>query len=324
MLVKDLFIDIPSRENAPETRLHIRIVSENEGNLAKMPYIFMLPGGPGANHSHYKHYECLSTTGNIVFIDPRGCGLSNKQDPSSYNMDNYIQDVEEIRKQLNLENLILLGKSYGAMCALGYTLAYPKHVSSLILAAGSPSFRNLETARLNVEKRGTPEQQEVCERLWQGSFKSEEEINEYFAVMDSMYSYRKRNNLAVNRPAAEYSFAFEPLNEGFKGFLRTFDFENRLHEVSCKTLILVGEEDWVTDKKHSELMASRIPDNQFIVFPHSDHSMESDVPDEFFSSIQSFVKSQYEKKNSFVFFKEKKDMERKDRLTTENTNGFSL
>ncbi|MDR3504086.1 MAG: alpha/beta hydrolase [Legionella sp.] len=307
MLVKDLFIDIPERANAPKTRLHIRMVSENEDSLNTMPYVFMLPGGPGANHSHYKDYECLHSTGNIVFFDPRGCGLSEKGEPSSYTMDNYIQDVDVIRKQLNLEKIALLGKSYGAMCALGYTLTYPEHVSSLVLAAGSPSFKNIDSARLNIEKRGSLAQQQVCEQLWAGNFKSDEDVDKFFDVMDTMYSWRKRHNLPVNRPAADHPFAREPLNQGFGGFLRTFNYEDRLHEVACNTLILVGEEDWVTDKKHSEFMASKIPNNQFIVFANADHSMESDVPEEFFSSISVFLKSQCEKRNQHHFFQEGKN-----------------
>ncbi|MCW8408379.1 alpha/beta hydrolase [Legionella sp. PATHC035] len=317
MWIKDLFIDIPKRDNAPETRLHIRIVCENEANLDKMPYVFMLPGGPGANHSHYKDYECLATTGNMVFIDPRGCGLSEKNDPSSYTMDNYIRDVDEIRKYLNLEKIVLLGKSYGAMCALGYTLTYPKYVSSLILAAGSPSFRNLETARLNVEKRGSLAQQKVCEQLWEGTFKSDEELDHFFDVMDSMYSWRKRHNLPVNRPAPDYIFAHEPLNQGFGGFLRTFNYEDRLHEITCNTLILVGEEDWITDKKHSEFMANRIPNNQYLVFEGADHSLESDVPELFFASIESFLKSQCEKRNSHHFFQNENKGEKANLIADE-------
>ncbi len=37
MFVKDLLIDIPDRDNAQKTRLHIRIVSENEDSLNTMP-----------------------------------------------------------------------------------------------------------------------------------------------------------------------------------------------------------------------------------------------------------------------------------------------
>lgn len=72
MWSKELLIDIPKRDNAPKTALHIHMVSKNEMYLDNKPYIFMLPGGPGANHSHYKDYECLTENGNIVFFNPRG------------------------------------------------------------------------------------------------------------------------------------------------------------------------------------------------------------------------------------------------------------
>lgn len=298
-------IPIPDREGAPKTNLYIKIVAQEEENLKTKPYIFMLPGGPGANHSHYKDYSCLSDVGNVVFFDPRGCGLSDKGDPVSYTMDNYIQDIEVIRQTLQLDKIFLVGKSYGAMCALGYALSYPNTVDKLILAAGSPSFRNLETAKEHVQLRGTKEQIKVCEKLWNGSFSSNEEVDEYFDLMDPFYSYKIRHGEPTNRPKADYPFEYEPLNQGFGGFLRHFDFENRLDEVKSETLILVGEEDWITDKRHSEMMASKIPSNQLIIFPKSDHSMESDVPDLFFSAMRSFLTCEPTKYLPFQFFQTK-------------------
>ena len=139
-MILSLKIPIPEREKTPETSLYIKICAENENDLKTKPYVFMLPGGPWANHSHYKEYCCLTDVGNIVFYDPRGCGLSEKGECNTYTMSNYIQDLEVIRQHLSLDKIILLGKSYGALCALGYTLQFPHAVSKLILAAGSASF----------------------------------------------------------------------------------------------------------------------------------------------------------------------------------------
>ncbi|CEK09240.1 alpha/beta fold hydrolase [Legionella hackeliae] len=151
-------------------------------------------------------------------------------------------------------------------------------------------------------------------------------MNNFFDVMDSMYSWKKRQGIPVIRPAPEYVFAYEPLNQGFRGFLRTFNYEERLHEITCKTLILVGEEDWITDKIHSEFMAGKIPDNHFIVFPHADHSMESDVPEAFFSSIHTFIKSQCEERNSHYFFKDNDNTGKVkfDLTVDESNNSFQL
>jgi proline iminopeptidase len=289
--MKTLNISIPERKKAPATTLFVKIVAEDEASLTTKPYIFMLPGGPGGNHSSYKNYSGLMDVGNIVFHDPRGCGLSNKGDSKTYTMDNYIQDVDVIRQHLGLEKIILLGKSYGAMCGVGYTLEFPNVVSKLILAAGSASFRNLETAKSYVLENGTDKQKEVFEVLLKGEFTSDEQMNHYFSVMDTFYSYKKKQGEAVTREKPEYPFAYEPLNQGFRDFLHNFDYEDRLHEINCNTLILVGEEDWITAQKHSEVMASKIPLNQFISFPKAGHSLELDVPENFFRAIKEFINS---------------------------------
>ena len=54
MFTKELKVLIKERDKAPETKLFVKIVAEDEESLKTKPYVFMLPGGPGANHSHYK------------------------------------------------------------------------------------------------------------------------------------------------------------------------------------------------------------------------------------------------------------------------------
>jgi proline iminopeptidase len=200
-MLRTLNIPIPARNGAPKTTIFVKIIAQDEMSLKTKPYIFMLPGGPGANHSHYKDYSCLEDVGNIVFSDPRGCGLSEKGNAATYTMDNYIQDIDIIRQYLQLEKIILLGKSCGAMCALIYTLSYPNIVSQLILAAGSPSFKFLETAKNNLLTRGTTdEQNELCEKMWQGTFINDNEVERFIEVMATFYSYKKRHGQSTNRP----------------------------------------------------------------------------------------------------------------------------
>lgn len=287
---KIINVKIPARINAPETTLYAHIKYIDEKSLQTKPYIFMLPGGPGANHSHYMDYDCLEDRANIIYFDPRGCGLSDKGDQSTYTMNNYIDDVHYIVKhELKLKQVILLGKSYGAMCALGYAQRYPGDLSKLILAAGSPCFENLETGQLHVLSRGTEEQIKVCETLWKGGFKNDEEMTDYFKIMEPFYSWKRRHNKSVDRPQPLYPFAFEPLNEAFRTRFWEFNFVDQLATMQCATLILVGSEDWITDPIYSTLMAEKIPNSILKIFEKCDHSMESDVPEQFFTSIKEFI-----------------------------------
>jgi proline iminopeptidase len=254
------------------------------------PVVFILPGGPGADHSVYMKYACLSDVADLVFHDPRGCGQSDKGESSTYTMNNYIDDVEAIRQHFSLEKIMVLGKSYGAMCALGYALRYPAAVTKLILSAGAPSARFLETAKKNVRRLGTPEQIEVCQKLWSGSFRSREEVLNYFQLMNPLYSVKARNcESKTDLIKKSQQFSYEVLNEGFKRSFWHFDYENELQKVLCPTLILAGREDWIADMQYSEFMVARIPHSELRVFEHASHAMEADAPEEYFQAIADFI-----------------------------------
>lgn len=283
-------IPIPARPNAPATNLYSLLVYEDDKSLTSKPYIIFLTGGPGMNHSHYKDYHCLQSVANIIFYDPRGCGLSDRGNQTDYTMENNIDDVNIIRDYYQQEKVIVLGKSYGAMCALGHAIKYPSQVNKLILAAGSPNYKNLRTAKKNASKRHLSiKQRAVLKQVWEGTLQSDEDAWNGLSALNQLYSYQLRNGGNVSRPTHDYPFSHAPTNQGFKTFLRSFDFTPKLHEVKCPTLILVGDEDWVTDKKHSIIMHKKIKGSELIVFPFSDHAMESDVPEQYFAAIKKFV-----------------------------------
>lgn len=279
-----------ARPKVPETSLYVEIVSEKkEKGGEKKPVAFVLPGGPGADHMGYMNYACLKDKVDLVFHDPRGCGQSERGDVSSYTMDNYIDDVEAIRQALSLNKIYIIGKSYGAMCALGYALRYPHAVEKLVLSAGAPSYHFLETAKKNVKRLGTPEQIEICERLWKGAFKSNQELLHYFQLTQPLYSVKARSKPGADLTQKIKQFSFEVLNQGFKYELWHFDYEEKLQTILCPTLILGGREDWITDVKYSEFMVKKIPHSQLRIFDQASHAMEADVTDEYFQAIADFI-----------------------------------
>lgn len=283
-------ISIPTRKNAPETHLFVKVITKGNEPLTSRPVAFILPGGPGADHTSYEIYTNLIDVVDIVFHDPRGCGQSDCQDPCTYTMQNYIDDIEAIRQTLKLQKIIVIGKSYGSMCALGYVLRYPAVVEKLVLAAGAPSYRFIETAKENLAKWGSAEQIKICKKLWTGNFQSNEEFAEYFRIMAPLYSKKaKKQSDEFNLAAGTKHFSFQACNLGFSDFLKNFDYEPELYKISCPTLILAGEDDWINDARCARLMAEKIPGSQLRVFHNSGHSMESDVPEEYFQEIRDFL-----------------------------------
>ena len=281
-----------SRPGAPPTHLFVHQVSKHPERLGagNRPVSFILPGGPGVDHTGYLDYATLQHVTDLVFHDPRGCGKSDLGERSSYNMNNNIDDVDAIRQQLGLDKINVIGKSYGSMCALGYALRYPQHVNKLVLASGAPSFRFIEIAKKNLLRQGSPEQIAICEKLWKGDFKNRDELLTFFELTRPLYSVKARTTpptQSLHRKCEQFSR--DVLNEGFSQSFWRFDYESVLNTILSPTLILAGRQDWINDVKLAEMMVARIPHSELRVFENASHAMEVDAGDAFFQTIAEFI-----------------------------------
>jgi len=281
-------IHIPARNNTPATRIYCKIMQKENGEPGGRPVMLLVPGGPGGNHTVYLPIaEYLLSFADLIFFDPRGCALSDPSDAVYCTIDDYIDDIEVIRSHFNVNKMILLGGSYGAMASLGYAIKYADRLKKLILLAGAPSYKFMETAKKNLEKKGTPEQKAIADKLWNGEFKDAQEFADFYHIMAPLYSV---NTLAAPPTTSSgIPYNIEVTNLGFKTFLRTFKFENDLEKISCPTLLICGADDWINDPVHSKLMAEKISGSVLHVLDHCGHFAEDDQPTLFFSAIKSFI-----------------------------------
>ena len=116
-----------------ESRDGHSIYFELSGNKNGLPVIF-LHGGPGTgcNENHRRYFN--PDKYRIIIFDQRGCNRSKPNGCVENNStQDILDDVESIRKKLNIEKLILFGGSWGATLALLYAEHYPQHVSGIIL-----------------------------------------------------------------------------------------------------------------------------------------------------------------------------------------------
>ena len=253
------------------------------------PPLFLLHGGPGGDHSSFKtSVNGLADVAQLIYLDHRGSGRSAAAQAEDCTLDENIQDLEAVRSHLGLEQISVLGSSYGGMVAQGYAIRYPEHMERLILVATAPSFRFLEEARRIVQARGTPDQIRVCELLWSAGFTSQEQLYEYYKTMGPMYS------TAFDSDKFEAGWHrgirnFAQLNSGFGGFLREFDYIDQLVQIGCPTLVLAGALDWICPPSQSRLIADRISDVRLEIFENSAHSIAQDEPEKFMDLVRGFL-----------------------------------
>lgn len=288
MISQEKRIELPARTNAPATNLYCKILLNDSTMLGNKPVIILVPGGPGGNHAVYLPItEHLLQYSDLILFDPRGCGASDPSDAQYCSIDDYIDDIDAIRTYFNLNQITLLGGSYGAMASLGYATRYPDHLEKLILLAGAPSHKFIDTAKQNLEKRGTDTQKRIAKKLWDGDFKDANEFSDFYDKMGSLYSVNSNEAPPTTSPGIPYNI--EVTNFGFKKFLRKFNFEDQLQNVTCETLIICGEDDWINDPSHSEFMAHKIKKSTLHIFQDCGHFAEIDQPKLFFETLSHFL-----------------------------------
>lgn len=261
-------------------------------HFEERPVLFMLHGGPGGDHSRFKQNSLeLQNAAQLVFIDHRGCGRSKRTKRKDYTLENNIEDVEALRLHLGLDRICLLGTSYGGMVAQGYATRYAKHLDKLILVVTAPSYRFLDEAKEYLHKHATPKQIAMCDRLWNGTFKNHEQVMAFFKMTDTLYSMAARENPRKSYRATKNIWSHDALNEGFSGFLRTYDFIPQLKKITCPTLVLAGQNDWICQPSQSKTIAEHIPNAELKIFRHCGHALAVDAHDKYIRAITRFLKS---------------------------------
>ena len=105
-----------------------------QGTLNGDTPILFLHGGPGAACQKSDHELLKDCSRPVIFLDQRGCGKSLSDDLLTANTTHaLLKDIERLRQQLNVQQFILLGGSWGSTLALSYAIHYPKHVERMIL-----------------------------------------------------------------------------------------------------------------------------------------------------------------------------------------------
>jgi len=270
----------------------MQLVPAKKNQFIEKPVLFMLHGGPGGDHLRFKQHSLeLQDVAQLILIDHRGCGRSKKSNSKEYTLENNIEDIEALRKHLGLSHISILGTSYGGVVAQGYAIRYPKHVEKLILAATAPSFRFIEEAKISLKKNGTPQQIKMCEKLWNGNFKNPEEVAEFFGLMDPLYSIKAKQKKASLLDKSQTQWSHEALNKGFGDFLRRYDFTKQLKKISCDTLVLAGEKDWICSPQQSKIIASHIPHVKLKIFKNASHAIAIDQHDKYIKIIKKFLSS---------------------------------
>ncbi len=116
----------------------IRVYWETCGNPGGKPAL-VVHGGPGSGCSEWHRRLFDPTAYRVVLFDQRGCGRSTPHagapatDLECNTTWKLIDDMEALRRYLQVDRWLVLGGSWGSTLALAYAERHPHRVSELIL-----------------------------------------------------------------------------------------------------------------------------------------------------------------------------------------------
>ncbi|MBT8495576.1 MAG: prolyl aminopeptidase [Deltaproteobacteria bacterium] len=106
---------------------------EVSGNPQGKPVV-VLHGGPGGGTTPSQRRYFDPERYRIVLFDQRGCGKSRPHASLDANTTwHLVDDIETLRRHLNVERWQLFGGSWGSTLALTYAINYPDRVTELVL-----------------------------------------------------------------------------------------------------------------------------------------------------------------------------------------------
>jgi len=111
------------------------LLERGETEWRSRPTVVLLHPGPGVDHSVYKDLmgPTLAEVAQVVYVDQRGDGRSDRSNPSRWNLETWAADLHELLEALEIERPVLLGSSTGALVALQYAWRHPERPAKLVL-----------------------------------------------------------------------------------------------------------------------------------------------------------------------------------------------
>jgi pimeloyl-ACP methyl ester carboxylesterase len=263
----------------------------NGSTMREKPTLLLLHGGPGGYHSEFKpHFPArLADLVQIVYLDHRGCGRSERGTVSSWNLAQWGDDVHGFCEALGIEQPIVYGGSFGGQVALSFATRYPTKLKKLILECTTAKME-IDAMLDAFERIGGTEARNIAEARW--LYPSKETRARYLEICWPLYSARG----GVDPDSTSRMIRNDEVALHFSGkegeFLKV-DYREDLKHILCPTLVMAGDRDPITPMIFGETIVANLPKHlvQFERFAGCGHGVTDDDPDRAFAVIRDFIQS---------------------------------
>ena len=281
---------------------HLWTNTQGEGDI----HLLALHGGPGGNHEYWEDAaEQLKKQGlnvQVTMYDQLGSLYSDQPDFSDPEIAKkyltyayFLDEVDEVREKLGLDNFYLIGQSWGGLLVQEYAVKYGQHLKGAIISSMVDEIDEY-VDRVNElrEKTLSPEAVAFMKECEAKNDYSNPKYQEYVQVMNEQYVDRKQPSKLYHLKdlggTAVYN-VFQGDNEFvITGKLKDWHFRDQLKNIKVPTLITFGEHETMPIET-AKTMNSLIPNSQLVTTPNGGHHHMVDNPDVYYKHLADFIRN---------------------------------
>ncbi len=246
--------------------------------------IVLIHGGPGA----YDYLEPLGKLINaeifqIIRYEQRGSWRSEKKGP--YNIETFIEDLEQLRIHLGINSWVVCGHSWGASLALAYSAKYPSKVKALIYISGT-GVNNAWHAEYRENRLNYMDEKDREEFLYLRKIIDTLKGDEKVYTQKRLRELSLRTDLFdqanyVKLPRVDYPFVNNEVNQQISSetpnYLESREFITGISNIHFPSLFIHGETD-PRPGKYSLQLSSSLSNSTFSLIAKSGHYPWLDNP----------------------------------------------
>lgn len=219
--------------------------------------------------------QAFSRNNRLLLYDCRGMWQS-EHPAGPYSMEQHADDLCALLDELHIQKAHIVGISYGGEVSLTFAIKYPHRTQSLIVSSS--------VSQIDPVLRGVGE-------AWRSATLSRDPqlLFQVTAPFNFSDSWSAANHAAIAAAAKRYTdLDFDSLLSLLDSFLQ-LDLTHQLHQITCPTLLMVGELDILKPRKYSEIIAAHIPGAELVVVPGAGHALCMEKPAAFNTLVLGFV-----------------------------------
>lgn len=276
--------------NVPGGRVWYRIVGQGTA-----PPLLVLHGGPGFPSDYLARLSKLADERPVIFYDQLGCGKSDRpQDKSLWRAERFVSELAQVRRALGLDQVHILGHSWGTMLATDYILTKPEGVRSVILSSAAISIPRwiADANKMRAELPG--ETQAIIKKHEEAGTTDSEEyqnaVNEYYKLhLCRIFPFPPEMESTIQNAGLDvYNTMWGPSEFYATGNLKDYDRSARLKEITVPVLFTAGRYDEATPETMT-FYQSQIPGSQLVIFENSAHMAMLEETDRFVQVVRDFL-----------------------------------